>query len=167
MIMKIANTWIKHILKKDELRFKQKLDLETKETEEENRKVSENLNQVDKHIENINAIKLFCDWDEYTKFGISGYGITQYDEKVSILKSGLEKLIADSNKKELAYTNKIGDYANELKVSFSKATRIWHESVLGQDHEGEKSIAAGCFRTSMETAGALANALSAIRKKES
>ena len=165
MVMKIANTLLKHFFKKDELKFKQKLDSDIKRKEEEKLSAKTTLEQIDKHIMNILAIERFCSWDEYTKYGLSGFGIEKYDEKVSVLKGGLEALINDCSKPELTFNKNISDYAHELNGTFSVASRVWHESVLGQEHDGEKSKAAGNFESSRITAKSLANSLKSIRNK--
>jgi hypothetical protein len=165
MIMKMISSWIKHLSKKEELRFKQIQEAATKSSEEKKVEAKTRLAALDQHKANILAIKRFSYWDEYTKYGKSGFGIEKYDEKVSVLKAGLETLLVDLEKPELGYAKSIDRDANELNRTFSKATRIWHESVLGQEHDGEKGKAAGEFRSSTESASALSDALTRMRNE--
>jgi hypothetical protein len=165
MVMQIANTLLNHLFKKDELKFKQRLDSKVKHSDEEKLRANARLEQIDKHITNILAIKCFCSWDEYIKYGVSGFGIEKYDKKVSALKDGLEALINDSCKQELAYSENISDSVLELNTIFYAATRVWHESVQGQDHDGEKGQAAGNFQLSMITAKSLVDSLKTMRNE--
>jgi hypothetical protein len=163
MVIKIANTLLKHVLKKNELRLKQKSDSDEKHTEKEKADLNDRLKNFDRNIKNVNDIRCFSHLDEYTKYGKSGFGIKKYDDKVNSMKDNLDDLLADSLKLELGYSKVLGDNARELSRTFTAATRIWHESVLGQDYEGEKAKAVEKFRQSKVNAELLAAELTAMR----
>lgn len=163
MIGKMFFTIFNYVFKKKELRYKQRLEVATKTSEERKAQTKEEVAAIERHTACVVAIKDFSNLDEYTKYGKSGFDVEKYDEKVSNLKAGLEALLADVDKPELGYSREIRETTVELKRAFFWATRIWHESVLGQEYRDEKAKAASKFATSAEIANMLAEQLNRKR----
>jgi hypothetical protein len=163
MIDKIFSTIFNHWLKKRELRYKQRLEVATKTSEERKAQAKEEVAAIQRHAACVVAIKDFSNLDEYTKYGKSGFDVEKFDEKVSNLKAGLEALLADVDKPELGYSIKIRKTTIELKREFFLATRIWHASILGQEYRDEKAKAASTFATSAAKANMLAEQLNRKR----
>lgn len=118
MIGKMFFTIFNYVFKKKELRYKQRLEVATKTSEERKAQTKEEVAAIERHTACVAAIKDFSNLDEYTKYGKSGFDVEKYDEKVSNLKAGLEALLADVDKPELGYSREIRETTVELKRAF-------------------------------------------------